>query len=310
MSAGTIAIDVFAGIGVIAVLAAGAAAFSNSGISAPAATTSMVTAIVAFVANVLPFALLAYGLIGDLILGSYRLSIPSLASLGSIFIVGFASRLFATGYLNKDLSNQDTYGSTWCTLPGLEVLESPWLPTAFLSTGLIATYYLSWIGDGNGSLTQPLSVFAIIWGIQLTSFLATDCASSYFPLLFGSVFPNIIASTALGCILGLVTFSIVRKNAAYNPMEIRISAEAPNYYNFGETNVQCPAGTKPAGDHTCKEGFENKGVVCQIGYEMNDGKCVPSSTGRSHPVQAGEASTFVAEIYKNGKLITAESIAA
>jgi hypothetical protein len=314
MSATSIVLTILQVIGGIALVVAAGAAFSNSGLSMPSSTTSMITAVVAFVANVLPFALLAYGLIGDLILWNYRLSIPSLAALGSVFIVGFVSRIIATGYYNKDLSNQDTFGSSWCTLPGLEVLESPWLPTAFLSTGLIATYYLCWIGDTNGDLSRALSVLGIVWGIQLASFLATDCASSYFPI-FGSVFLNIILSTGIGALLGLVTFSIVRKNAAYNPMEIKITTvQPPNYYDFGNSSAECPAGTKPAGNHTCKyddtfEPFTN-GTVCENGYEMSGGKCVQSSAGHSKPVQAGEESTFVAELYKNGKLVTAESIAA
>jgi hypothetical protein len=300
---------IFSTIGAFVVLFGIAFALFRVKTDVPSWASDIPVSLVMFVANIFPFALLAYGFVSDTIFQEFRLSLPSLMSLGLILLVGGGSKIFATRYQNQDLSPQDSSGTAWCTIPGLEGLESPYLPTAFMSTAVISFYYLCWAWDSKINSTTLGLVFLAIWALEWIVFQVGDCSSSYLSL-FGSgggfIFLNIVVSTVIGIIGGAIAFATVRGNQAYNPLLGKTSGS----FSMGwGVDAKCPAGTSPAGNHTCeyngKEHFSGKPIICETGYELQNGACVPSVDGYSQPVQSGgDENTFVAEIYKNGQLVT------
>jgi hypothetical protein len=279
----------------------------------PAGISEIPALFFTFVANIMPFGLVVYGFVGDMINQSGpRLSIPSIAAVGSIILVGVVSQIIATQG-SMDLSEQETSGMMWCTIPGFEGVESPYFPTAFMSTAIVAFYYLSWAWSTNQPSGFLGMTFAIIYFVQVLVFAAGDCSSSYKPP-FGGIFGSIAISTLLGVGIGGAAWAATGKATQYNPFNISLgSASAAN---------GCPAGYSPIGDHTCKENMTNmrehmtdKKKVCEYGYEMRSGVCVPTGIppgmpGQSQEVQGGgDENTFVAELYKNGQLVT-DTIAA
>jgi hypothetical protein len=155
----------------------------------------------------------------------------------------------------------------WCTIPGLEGVESPYLPTAFMSTAIIGFYYLCWAWHTGRPSTSTLLAFGIVWIAQFGTFIFGECSMSY-RALFGSVLFNIILSTVAGIIIGAISFASAQGNARLNP------------YNL-------PSGLPNA----------------------STGGSTLKNVGHSQPVQAGgDENTFVAELYKNGQLVT-DSIA-
>lgn len=253
--------------------------------SLPTGIGEIPTTFVTFIANMMPFALLAYGIAGDVVnQEGPRLSIPSIAAVLSILVVGIGSQMFATSY-GANLSAQDTSGLMWCTIPGLEGVESPYFPTAFMSTAIIGFYYLCWAWHTGRPSTSTLLAFGIVWIAQFGTFVFGECSMSYKPL-FGSVLINILLSTLAGIVIGAISFGSASGNIRLNP------------YNLpGGTASGAVPGNPPA--HLSK---------CSDGSVPIDGKC-PYKTGHSQPVQGGgDENTFVAELYKNGQLVT-DSIA-
>jgi hypothetical protein len=257
--------------------------------SLPTGIGEIPTTFVTFIANMMPFALLAYGIAGDVVnQEGPRLSIPSIAAVLSILVVGIGSQMFATSY-GANLSAQDTSGLMWCTIPGLEGVESPYFPTAFMSTAIIGFYYLCWAWHTGRPSTSTLLAFGIVWIAQFGTFIFGECAMSYKPL-FGSVLINILLSTLAGIVIGAISFGSASGNIRLNPYNL------PGGTASGAAPGAAP-GNPPA--HLSK---------CPDGSVPIDGRC-PYRTGHSQPVQdGGDENTFVAELYKNGQLVT-DSIA-
>jgi hypothetical protein len=254
--------------------------------SLPTGIGEIPTTFVTFIANMMPFALLAYGIAGDIVnQEGPRLSIPSIAAVLSILVVGIGSQMFAVRN-GANLSAQDTSGLMWCTIPGLESVESPYFPTAFMSTAIIGFYYLCWSWHTGRPSTSTLLAFGIVWIAQFGTFIFGECSMSYRPL-FGSVLINIILSTVAGIIIGAISFASAQGNASLNPYSLP-----------GGSPSAATGGSVPA--HLSK---------CPDGSIPIDGKC-PYKTGHSQQAQGGgDENTFVAELYKNGQLVT-DSIAA
>jgi len=263
-------------------------------------------ALVTFLGNLMPFALIAYGFAGDIInQDGVRLSIPSFAAVGAIFVVGIVSKLIATNG-GTDLSNQETSGLVWCTIPGLEAVESPYFPTAIMSTMVIAFYYMCWAWTTPSKLSWPLAMmFAIVYTVQLLAFMNGECSASYIPP-FGGILGSILISTVLGIVIGSISWAATGKAASLSPFNIPLgSASGASGCMPGESRVA----------NGCREAFtehfSDKKLRCDPGYAEVQGACVEATTtgGHSQQVQGGDENTFVAELYKNGRLVT-DSIAA
>jgi hypothetical protein len=228
-----------------------------------------------FIANVMPFALIMYGFSGALINQELRLAIPSIAAVGSIFVFGVISQIVAK-YGGTNLSAQDSSGKLWCSIPGLESVESPYFPTAIMSTCIISAYYMGWAWSTGYKSSMPLLIsFLVILVIQSIIFLAGECLSSYIPP-FGSSLMIFLIPVLLGLAIGGISFASTGQRSDLNPFNIPLSS---------------PAAAVP----TCPSGGAPVNGICP-----NTG-----GSGYSQQVQGGgDENTFVAELYKNGQLVT------
>ena len=215
--------------------------------------------------NFLPSALLWMGIPADLIIsGKLKYSLPTIVALGTIALSAITTRYFASQAIGS-LSSVTNESGMWCTIPGLEFAESPLFPQAFVVLGLIGTYYLSW-QTHTGASTLPLgSVFGVMLIIQLSTFaLGGHCPNFYVPM--GNILVNIIAALGIGSIVGAITFaSSLLAGDEYNP-----------FVNNPTTGAAQTSSATPR-----------------------------PMVGTSAPVQGGgDENTFVAELYKNGQLVT------
>jgi hypothetical protein len=264
-------------------------------------------ALVTFLGNLMPFALIAYGIAGDMInQDAVRLSIPSIAALGSIFVVGITSKIIATNG-GVDLSKQETGGLVWCTIPGLESVESPYFPTAIMSTAIIGFYYMCWAWSTPSRLSWPLGLFfSIVYLVQLLAFMNGECAASYMPP-FGGIVGSILISTVLGILIGTISWASTGRAASLSPFNIPLGSPS------AASGSSCLPGENPIANGCIEkftEHFSSKKIRCNPGYAEVQGACVETTTtgGHSQQVQGGDENTFVAELYKNGQLVT-DSIA-
>jgi hypothetical protein len=280
----------FAGAGIMAglVLAGGVMYAARTG-SLDMGDSSFMKYFNIFV-NFLPSALLWMGIPADLIIsGRFKYSLPSIVALGTIGLSAIGTRFLAGKIGVGSLSDVNNESGMWCTIPGLEFAESPILPQAFVVLGLIGTYYLSWQAK-TGTSTLPLgSVFGVMLIIQLSTFaLSGHCPNFYIPL--GNILVNIIAALAVGAIVGAITFGFTLLSGdEYNPFINNPTTGA------AQTNTPSASGAPGAGQ-------QNKN--CPPGQAWAGTRCHPI-VGTSGAVQdGGDENTFVAELYKNGQLVT------
>ena len=240
--------------------------YSRYGSTPSVGAVSFVKSITAGFVNLIPISMLMFGIVTDVFQGTTRFGIPSYATLSAMLLFGVIGQIVGSGMglkLSTSTSVPDTM--VWCSLPGLESVESPWFPMALLTITVVPFYYLWWaLNTAGQSPTMP----AIIWGattaVYLFVFYAGDCGSSFFPI-GGNVFVNLLITIILGMIVSASAFGAAK---AYN-------------LNPYMPNPTAPASAPAPG--------------------------VQSPTpGTSQPVQDGEL-TFVADLYKNGQLVT-ESI--
>jgi hypothetical protein len=257
-----------------------------------------------FFANIIPTTILMGGFAADVIRQEVRLSPPAIASLITIAVSGAIGRFFATS-TGQNIGFSDNEGSLWCTLPGLSIFESPYLPMAFISTSTIAFYYMFWSANSsvNRSSTFMNAFFGIALVIQLATFAVGDCFSSYFPI-FGSILVNIFLALLVGLFVAGCTYGYT---STVDPMNYDpfvgtpTSASGPNAASgstarAGGYGTGCPAGQQRTALHYC--------IPCASNCITVGEKCVCDAVDHSQPVQGGDDNTFVAELYKNGQLVT------
>ena len=180
-----------------------------------------------FAVTVLPFAVFVYGFVGDVINSNgVRLSIPSFAALALIMVNSIVGRILALRN-GVNLSPQDSSSTVWCAIPGLESLESPYLPNSILSTTVILFYYICWSVELN---YNPVGISLTLAGIALLQMVTfVGYCPSYFKPVFGSVNWNLIISIVLGSLVGVITFAIAKSinYNQYKPFSIVIYGDGP-----------------------------------------------------------------------------------
>jgi len=227
---------------------------------------------IVWVANVLPFTTLVSGVVVDVI-NQYgvKYSLPSIVALVFMAVIGLGGQFWASSIGGLNLNSEETYGSFWCTIPGLERLESPYVPTAFMGTSLIYVYFLTWAGAMGVPAGRIATMFGITLGLQLTSYLMGGCYQSYASIAGPGGLLNIVIPIGLGALVGSVTAgsAIAADKSHYNPF-----IPTANGATGGDENKSSPSNDK-------------------------------LTSGHSQPVQGGgDENTFVAELYKNGQLVT------
>jgi len=227
------------------------------------------------ITNFIPFGLITFGLIADLIGQEFRYSIGS--------AVGFFAILFNFIIAKFAGWSDDTYSGTestdvmgWCMIPGLEKLESKVFPMNIVSSSAIIAYYLGFAA----TVRQPrqnISIgvaFPLLFIIQLGTFFGGGC-DKYYIGGFGSK----VGAFILGTILGLSSFGVV-------------SSSFPAYAPF--LNPQMGGATQ-----------SNYGNSSRPPMAPGVGGAPPTGAKCSQD-NSEDGDEFVCEAYKNGVLVTEE----
>ena len=301
------------GVALMALAAFGIYAYRGS-MGSPSVNLSSLSAwsdYLSFFSNFLPFALLTYGFAGDIINQEWRLSIPSWTVLISVMVIGLGTQWFAGSQEGINLSKQDTSGRLWCTIPGLEGFESPFFPTAFIVTSSIMFYYMYWFprsGKSDMDRWKIVGWFLAIFALQVGTFIGGECHVAYvgeFPI---AVY-ILLSFFVIGPIIAGIAYGSVANDSTKNPFAMPMGS--PGGATGGMT---CPDGGTVSFNSTGQPFCKHTGSIstCSDGSVPIDGKCPyrggSAYGGHSEPVQGGDENTFVAELYKNGQLVT-DSIA-
>jgi hypothetical protein len=230
------------------------------------------------IACFLPFGLLMFGFISDIVNQEFRNSYISLVTFATLIASGAAGRAFASAR-GIDLSTATTSFTEqgWCSLPGLEAIESPYIPMVFLSTSLILTFY-TYFAVHTNQHNYIYIAFVGILCIQVLSFTISGCSKSYVTIFSDyGIGLNMLASIILGVSVGVLVSAMFTPDA---------------FQPFGSDN-----GKKWAS-------VENFSLLGPHRQPTLAGKNGPDDAPTCSPPQGGDENTFVAELYKNGQLIT------
>jgi len=286
-----------------------------AGTGAATAAGDIASAIITFLSNFLPFALFTFGFMSDVVHLEWRASIPSVAGLGAIVLLKVVSM-----FTNFGLTRSDNSATSWCTIPGLEVLENPFLPMAFVLTSTVLFYYSYWTGYPGSPSTNVFAIVAgIIFSVQMSSFyLSGNCKDYYYLTPNVGVAGNVVLSALLGAIVAGIAFGSA----------IGSGGDAMNPYLRGASSTGASGGQLlcPNGDALK---FDDKGVpYCEKppGPKCPDGTTpfpvtvngkqvmvCPAPVGAttkigqsmSTPTVGADGDIFVlADLYKNGQPVT------
>jgi len=265
-------------------------------------------------------------------------SIPTSATLSTLLLGKLISMIWApVPYFDKLSSETSNF---WCTLPGFEFFENPFIPSSILTSTIIGFYYLFWASKNNQQIIQISSIAGLAIFGSVLPFVISNC-SSYYKTIFGfGGAETIFWSLLVGTIIAAITFGSSTASGMQNNPLYGFNLSGPSPSGIGGTG-DCPNGSMPndqggcdpvpgmSGGTNCPDGTYysanigngNPGCVpipgqsgkvnCPTGSVFDpsanngSGGCVMStySSKQSGPVQAGEQ-TFVAELYKNGQVVT------
>lgn len=253
------------------------------------AVSSFFTPFVGFlfgIANFIPFGVMIFGMIMDVMGQEFRYSITTIMGILTIWanyllgkgLEGFFGSPPVTGgaYLNQ----LREFG--WCTIPGMESFESKFTPMSIVVTTAIAVYYITFAGL-NRPASQNISIgvgFPLIILAQLAVFGLSDCASYYIPLSGSGIVGNILASLAFGGIMG---------GAAVATVQFAYPSKSPFANIMGG-----PVPGSTGGGFQAKNPMGNGGGL----------GAAPPTGGTCSPVEGGDEDAMVCEAYRNGQLVT------
>lgn len=244
--------------------------------------------------NLMPISLFTYGFVADTIHQEVRGSIPSIAVLLSLLIGRVVTSISGGLSLFQDQSESNS-SVFWCSLPGLEYLENPYLPSTLFSSLTIGMYYLWWALQ-TGSANQQIiigSIVAFSVASAFVQFTLGGCANLYYALIpiktagMGVIFQTVLVSAAISAGLwGLIQGVYPEKN----PLPSLGIPSGPNTWNLGpqltNLNKSCPAGQQ---------------------WDNTKNQCVPiwHSTGPNQSAAPSSSDQIVeARAYKNGVEVT------
>jgi hypothetical protein len=272
--------------------------------------------------NILPISLFTFGIVSDMINLEMRRSIPTIAAFLTLFIARIATINSANFplFAEQSQSNSNAY---WCSLPGLEFFENPVFPSSMLSTTIIAFYYIWWsIGTPKAVLISAIMLFS--WASTFVQFILGDCANIYYPIMyFTGNFGILFQTTLLGLAISGFLYGLIW--GVYRSLDPLVGLRIPGLPLSSSTpiifgNASCPSGTYDDGSGNCVGPSPNP--TCPVGRKWFEADSIgpagcrcpngtlPDSSGscpyasNQTGVPSGGDQTFVAELYKNGQLVT------
>jgi hypothetical protein len=157
------------------------------------------------VINFIPFGLITFGFIADMIGQDFRYSIGSIIGLISILLNWLIGTL--TGYSSFSSQGIEQPGRTFCMIPGLEGFENRSMPMNLVASTSILSYYIIY-----ASIKRPVATnislyisSAVLILAQYALFYMSDC-SKYYEGSAGIRLAGVALSIVIGA-LGWVTIS-------------------------------------------------------------------------------------------------------
>jgi hypothetical protein len=226
------------------------------------------------VTNFIPFGLLTFGLIADMIGQEFRYTIGSLVGIFSIignYLLKFVLEPFMA--IPPAVATTGDSGKAWCMIPGLEGLENRVTPMNFVSSTAIMTYYLIFAAL-NRNTSQNISIysmFPLILVLQVITFYIGSC-DQYYPAGWAGK-------------LGAVVLGVIFGSTGYGLVSSLYPASSP--FGYGIKNPVNPSASGWQGAREPTPG---------IGGPQTGAKCSAANTD--------DDNAYVCEAYKNGVLVT------
>jgi hypothetical protein len=216
--------------------------------------------------NIIPAAVLLYGPISDIIHREIVSGIPTYTSFFFLLLVRIISLAVTTNLPSDSGTGQDI----WCTLPGFEWLENPFFPSSIFSTVLVSLYYIYWSGhtdSGKGYSVVAGGLTAI--ALSFAQFALGGCSSFYMSIGGQGMWANFAIATGLGAAISAILYRSFSDDGNKNP-----------FYSNRGPDLPFPDSKKLGSTQSVP---------------------IPPNTSSA---PSGDEQTFVAELYKNGELIT------
>jgi len=269
--------------GTFSVLGSGTSSFVGNGL------LSLLT----FVVNIAPISLLLFGPILDLINRPWQVitSLPSVLVFGTL-IIGKIFDISRFGLSTSAKTAGTNESGIWCTLPGLEWFENKFFPSSLFTVSLLLTYYTIWsfrLYGFSGSSIVFLCVnvfFPLLLAVMLFKF-GPECSDFY---VYGKY--SILLAIGLGVFFSLLAGFLTP--ISFNPF-ITMNSGGGGRVPGSEIAASGTTPWDPTGKNLCQTGTV---------WDNSVQRCIPLTSS----APSGQEQTFVAELYKNGQLVSSESI--
>ncbi len=268
---GTVIISLLAGVGTLSLLGYVWAKGSSSG--AGFAVAEALRGFFFAIANFIPLGFMLFGTIADVINQEFRNTIATILGLIAVVLNNLVSRLFTIG--SVPMAGGAVPDQVWCTIPGLNALESRAFPMTITTTWAIMMYYITFAAAKRPA-SQNISLGVGLGGlslIQILTFMFVGCKDYFIPV-GGSYAFNVLGAIVLGTTIGTSAYGVVNNfYPAYAPLGF-VTSPTTGGGLLGKTAPNPMVGTSTATGGSCS------------------------------PVEGGEEDAMVCEAYKNGQLVT------
>ena len=233
--------------------------------------------------NFIPFGLITFGVIADLIGQELRYLLGSVVGFLAIVLNFLIAKFMGWGVDANSVSEASNV-MAWCMIPGLESLESKLLPMNIVSSSAIMTYYLGFAASVR-SPQQNISIgiaFPLLFILQLVAFYSGGCQQYY----LGGIGSK-VGALVFGSIIGISGWAVVSQ---------LFPSKAP--FIKGVTTIESflvgDGYTLPRSITVSNSNSNSK---------SNSNGTTPTEEKCSQDSQDG-GDQYVAEVYKNGVLVT------
>jgi hypothetical protein len=255
---GTIAIGIFAALGIAATLLFLWAKGSDSGLGY--AIMGGIRGFFFAIANFIPLGFMLFGIIADIINQEFRNTISTILGMIAVILNNLASRLFTIG--NVPMAGGAVPDQVWCTIPGLNALESRALPMTITSTWAIMMYYITFAAAKRPA-SQNISLGVGLGGlslIQIMTFAMVGCKDYFIPI-GGTYVWNVVGAIVLGTVIGTGAYGVVNNlYPAYAPLGFVVSPTTGGGL-LSVTNPMASTSSKTGGSCSAIEGED--AMVCE-----------------------------------------------
>jgi len=230
------------------------------------------------ISNFLPYGILLFGFFADVVGQEFRYSIASFTGLLAILLNYALKPVLERVFTGAPSSTGVVDERGWCTLPGLEALESRATPMSIVSSSAIITYLLifAWTerpAIDNVAISVLLPVILIL---QMFTFHFSGCSPYYNT---SSLMGGFTLAMTLGAIVGTSLWAAINFGAPqYSPFSTKLTLAATTAGKGG--GVGATRNGVGGANHT------TGGKCSQVGGSTDDDNA------------------YVCEAYKNGQLVT------